>query len=206
LTRDRQQACQVLRSWSDRAGAQDRGALLWDAIWTRLQQIPTAEFHTKAFSVKVPLQTPAGVNTADPRVAVALNGAFAGAIEDLRRKGLALDTPLGTLRFARSEGHRVQLFGGCDAEGYFTVACANEGDYTLGDQSHGNTYLQIVYFDKQGVVARTLLAHGQRETAVSNGDGMAPVARYAKRHWLRFPFREHDIARHLLLQREIRLP
>lgn len=204
-TRDLQQACQVLRTWSNRAGAQDRGVLLWDAFWTRLQQIPTAEFYTEAFSVKLPLQTPGGVNTADARVAAALNDAFAGAVEDLRRKGLAPDTPLGTLRFARSEGHRVPLFGGCDAEGYFTVACANEWDYTLGEQSHGNTYLQIVYFGKHGVVARTLLAHGERETAVSNGDGMAPVARYAKRDWLRFPFREQDIARNLLSQREIRL-
>ncbi|WP_255406990.1 penicillin acylase family protein [Rhodoferax sp. OV413] len=202
LTRDVQQACQVLRSWSNRAGAQDRGALLWDVFWAKLQQIPAAEFYTKAFSPEVPLQTPDGVNAADPRVARAL----AGAIEDMRQKGVALDTPLGARRFARSEGRKVQLFGGCDAEGYFTVACANGGDYTMGDRSHGNTYLQIVYFDKRGVEARTLLAHGERETAVINGGGSAPVARYAKKDWLHFPFREQDIARDPLLRREILLP
>jgi acyl-homoserine-lactone acylase len=108
-----------------------------------------------------------------------------------------LDTPLGALRFARSEGRTIALFGGCDAEGYFTVACANEGDYAMGERSHGNSYLQVVYFDRHGVQAHTLLAHGQRETAVANGPGAAPVARYARKDWLRFPFREEDIARDL---------
>lgn len=199
---DLQQACQVLRNWSNRAGAQDRGALLWDAFWTRLQKIPAAEFYTKAFSAEAPLQTPGGVNAADPRVARAL----AGAVEDMQQKGWALDAPLGKLRFVRSEGRQVPLFGGCDAEGYFTVSCANEGDYTMGDRSHGNTYLQVVYFDRHGVQARTLLAHGERETAVTNGKGIAPVARYARKDWLRFPFREEDIARDPALQRRVLRP
>lgn len=199
---DVRQACQVLRNWSNRAGAQDRGALLWDAFWARLQKIPAAEFYTKAFSAEAPLQTPGGVNAADPRVARAL----AGAVEDMGRKGWALDAPLGKHRFVRSEGRQVPLFGGCDAEGYFTVSCANEGDYAMGDRSHGNTYLQVVYFDRHGVQARTLLAHGERETAVRNGKGAAPVARYARKDWLRFPFREQDIAHDPLLQRRALRP
>ncbi|MDQ0017087.1 acyl-homoserine-lactone acylase [Variovorax boronicumulans] len=201
-TPDVQQACQVLRNWSNRAGAQDRGALLWDAFWTRLRQIPAKELYAKAFSAEAPLQTPTGINAADPRVASAL----AAAVDDMRQKGRALDAPLGTLRFARSEGREVPLFGGCDAEGYFSISCANEGDYTMGDRSHGNTYLQVVYFDRRGVQARTLLAHGEKETAVTNGKGLAPVARYAKKDWLRFPFREEDIARDPALVRQTLRP
>ena len=200
-TPDVQQACQVLRNWSNRADAQDRGALLWDAFWARLQKIPASEFYTKAFSPEAPLQVP-GVNAADPRVALAL----AGAVQDMRQKGWALDAPLATRRFARSEGRQVPLFGGCDAEGYFTVSCANEGDYAMGDRSHGNTYLQVVYFDRRGVQARTLLAHGERETAVTDGKGLAPVARYANKDWLRFPFREEDIARDPSLVRKTLRP
>ena len=192
----------MLRNWSNRAGAQDRGALLWDAFWTRLRQIPAKELYAKAFSAEAPLQTPTGINAADPRVASAL----AAAVDDMRQKGRAPDAPLGTLRFARSEGREVPLFGGCDAEGYFSISCANEGDYTMGDRSHGNTYLQVVYFDRRGVQARTLLAHGEKETAVTNGKGLAPVARYAKKDWLRFPFREEDIARDPALVRQTLRP
>ncbi|MET3441667.1 acyl-homoserine-lactone acylase [Variovorax paradoxus] len=195
-TIDIRQACQVLRNWPNRADARDRGPLLWDAFWTRAQKIPAQELYTQPFSASAPLQTPSGINAADPRIARAL----AGAVEDMSRKGWALDAPLGEHRFARSEGRRIPLSGGCDAEGYFTNACAIEGDYAMGDRSHGNTYLQVVYFDRHGVQAHTLLAHGERETAVRNGKGAAPVARYARKDWLRFPFREQDIARDSLLR------
>lgn len=191
------QACEVLRRWPNRADANDRGALLWDAFWTRVKKIPADELYARPFSASAPLQTPSAIQATDPRVASAL----ARAAEDMARKGRALDMPLGRQRFARSEGRKVPLFGGCDAEGYFTVACANEGDYSMDDRSHGNTYLQVVYFDRRGVQARTLLAHGERETAVTGGSGSGPVVRYARKDWLRFPFREEDIARDPQLRR-----
>ncbi len=198
---DVQQACAVLRRWPNRADAQDRGAWLWDAFWARLQQIPAAELYTEAFSAQRPLQVP-GVHAADPRVARAL----AGALDDLRRKGRAPDAPVAAHRFARSEGREVPLFGGCDAEGYFAIACADAGEDAMDERAHGNSYLQVVYFDRRGVQARTLLAHGERETAVTNGSGLAPVARYARKDWLRFPFREEDIARDPSLVRTVLRP
>ncbi|WP_256219024.1 penicillin acylase family protein [Variovorax sp. 770b2] len=205
-TVDVRRACQVLRNWPNRADAGDRGALLWDAFWTRLQQIPEAELYAKAFSADAPLRTPAQVNAADPRVAQAL----AGAADDMRRRGWALDAPLGSKRFARSAGREVALFGGCDTEGYFAVSCSAEGDYggdyTMGPTSHGNSYLQVVWFDRRGVHARTLLAHGETDTAVAGGRGAAPVARYARKAWLRFPFREEDIARDPSLVRQTLRP
>lgn len=199
---DVRSACQVLRNWSNRADATDRGALLWDAFWSRVREIPAKDLYTQPFSASTPLTTPSGIHAADPRVARAL----AAAVEDMARKGWALDTPLGERRFARSEGREVPLSGGCDGEGYFAIACAHEGDYAMGDRSHGNTYLQVVYFDRRGVQAHTLLAHGERETAVRNGKGIAPVARYARKNWLRFPFREEDIARDPLLVRKTLRP
>lgn len=199
---DVRQACEVLRRWSNRADATDHGALLWDAFWARVVKIPAQALYTQPFDAATPLATPSGIDARDPRVARAL----ADAVQDMARRDWALDTPLGERRFVRSDGRKVPLFGGCDAEGYFTVACANEGDYAMGERSHGNTYLQVVYFDQRGVQARTLLAHGNRETAVTNGPGIAPVARYARKDWLHFPFREEDIARDPLLRRWVLRP
>lgn len=196
------QACQVLRDWSNRAEARDRGALLWDAFWARLQKIPPSDFYAIAFSPAAPLQTPREPNASDPRVLHAL----IEAARDLAAKGWALDTPLGHQRFVRSEGRRLPLFGGCDAAGYFAIACNTGGEYAMGKSSLGNSYLQVVYFGPRGVEAHTLLAHGQRETAVENGPGAAPVLRYVRKDWLRFPFREEDIARDPALTRLLLRP
>jgi acyl-homoserine-lactone acylase len=195
-------ACEVLGRWSNRAGAQDRGALLWDFFWARVQRIPAAELYAAPFSAQSPLSTPGDIRGRDPRVARAL----AGAVEDMAVRGWALDTPLGAQRFARSQGRVVPLYGGCDAEGYFTVACPRDGDYIMRETSHGNTYLQIVYFDARGVQALTMLAHGERETAVTNGLGRSSVARYGRKDWLSFPFREEDIKRDPSLHRQVLVP
>lgn len=191
------QACRVLRRWPNTANAQDRGALLWDAFWARLEKIPPAEFYKVPYSADAPLETPRDPNAADPRVAQAL----AVAVLAISAKGWALDAPLGSQLFARSHGQQVPLYGGCHRAGYFTVACNDDGGYRMGPSSHANSYVQVVRFDRQGVEAHTLLAHGQEESAVDNGAGEAPVKRYARKAWLRFPFHEQEIARDPALKR-----
>ncbi|CAG2157969.1 penicillin acylase family protein [Cupriavidus numazuensis] len=192
-------ACAVLRGWDGRAGAQDRGAVLWDAFWTRLEHMPPAELFAVPFSAAEPLSTPRGVTAPPERVRTALREAMA----DLARKGQAADAPLGRYRYVRSGGRRVPLYGGCGDLGYFTVACNASGGYALGPASHANTYLQVVRFGPEGVQADTLLAHGERETAVRGGAGAGPVNRYAAGNWLRFPFDEGEIARDPALRRTI---
>jgi acyl-homoserine-lactone acylase len=190
-------ACDVLMRWANTANADDRGALLWEAFWRRVREIPEAELFQQPFSPGAPLATPHQPNGADPRVARAL----ADAVTEFRRAGRPLDEPLGRRRFVRSEGQRVPLYGGCHGHGNFVVACNESDADAMSPDSLANTYLQVVRFTPEGVEAHTLLAHGQRETAVSNGDGIEPVRRYADRQWLRFPFTEDEIARDPALQR-----
>lgn len=194
---DIQPACRILATWSNRAGAADRGVLLWDAWWRLLRQIPAAELHAVPFSAQDPLRTPRGIAAPAERLAQTL----AQAVVDLEGRGVPLDSALGKYRFVRSEGEKLPLYGGAGDAGFFTVAYDDHGDYAMGPQSLANTYLQMVYFGPRGVQARTLLAHGQLETAVRNGPGAAPVRRYARKDWLRFPFHERDIARDPQLRR-----
>lgn len=182
------QACQVLQAWSNHANPGDRGALLWDAFWAELQKIPAAALYSVPFSPDAPLTTPRDPTGANPRVVAAL----AAATDQLAAQGWALDARLGEHRFVRVAGRRLPLYGGCEG-GYFTSLCNPEGGEAVGLDAVGNSYLQVVYFGANGVEAYTLLAHGQRETAVEGRAGGAPIARYARKAWLHFPFREEEI-------------
>lgn len=196
------EACRTLRQWSGKGDADDRGALLWEAFWTRVRTIPAASLYGTAFSSAAPLDTPAKPTLAPEQVAQALGA----AVRILEGQGVALDAPLGSRRLVESGGRQVPIYGGCHAAGYFAVACNHDGSYRLGPDSMGNAYLQVVHFGPGGVEAHTLLAHGQDELAVSNGQGSAPVERYARKDWLRFPFHEKDIARDPGLKRSVLRP
>jgi acyl-homoserine-lactone acylase len=184
-------ACRILRRWSNSGNAGDRGALLWDAMWAQLSQIPEAELYRVPFASAAPLETPRAPNADDPRIAQAL----AAAVVSISRMGWALDAPVGSQRYVLGRGEKLPLYGGCHAAGYFTVACNDDGSYPMGPSSCANSYLQVVHFTARGVEAHTLLAHGQQETALQEGEGRAPVVRYARKQWLRFPFTEQEIAR-----------
>src|SRR6185436_18066012 len=135
-------------------------ALLWDAFWARLEDIPPAEFFRVPFSRAAPLDTPRAPNGDDPRVAQAL----AATVTAFAERGWALDAPLGSRRFVQAGGKAVPLYGGCHGAGYFSVMCDGDDTHPIGPDAVANTYLQLVRFGPRGVVAHTLLAHGEDET------------------------------------------
>lgn len=197
-------ACETLTHWRNEGGTHDRGALLWSTFWTGLAKPPMNKFYRVPFSADDPLHTPRAP-------AAAMDGddaarALSTAVQTLARGGSAPGTPLGAVQYVRTGGTRVPLYGGCQEMGYFTVLCNADHSPVMGPDTHGNSYLQVVYFGARGVEARTLLAHGERDTAVDNGPGSAPVARYARKDWLRFPFLETDIARDPHLRRTTLVP
>jgi acyl-homoserine-lactone acylase len=195
-------ACEVLRRWPNKADAGDRGVLLWEAFWARAQSLGGEAFYAVPFARDAPLDTPAKPQLPEGRAAQVL----AATVLAFGARGWPLDGALGRQRFVLSGGQRFPLYGGCDDAGYFTVACNEDGSQRMGPDTVANSYLQVVRFDADGVRADTLLSHGQDETAVSGGRGAAPVARYARKAWLRFPFREEDIARDPNLRRTVLRP
>jgi len=195
-------ACAVLRRWSNQAGAGDRGTLLWEALWARLQPTPGADHYSVAFSREAPLDTPRKLRMEEGAAAKAL----AVTVVEFAAKGWPLDGALEADRFVESGGRRFPIYGGCDLAGYFTVACNDDGSNRMGPDSLANSFLQVVRFGPSGVEAYTLLAHGQDEAAVAGGQGEAPVARYARKAWLRFPFREDEIRRDPGLSRTVLAP
>jgi len=195
-------ACDILRRWQNKADGNDRGALLWEALWARLEQISAQQLYGVAFSSEAPLDTPGSLRAGQAAAAKAL----AATVLEFGEKGWPLDGALGTRRYVASGGRRYPIYGGCHFAGYFTVACNEDRSDRIGLDTVGNSYLQVVRFSPSGVQAYTLLAHGQDESAVADGPGSRPVARYARKAWLPFPFKEEEIARDPTLDRLRLLP
>jgi acyl-homoserine-lactone acylase len=146
------------------------------------------------FDPAQPLTTPAGIAADPAKLAAALHDAIAA----LRHAGIALDAPRSAALYVQRNGERIPLFGGCDAGGYFTAACAahpfDTRGYSMDINPNGDTYLQLVSFDGDQVLARTMLASSE------SGDPASPhyadaTRDYAARRWLSVPFSEASIAR-----------
>jgi acyl-homoserine-lactone acylase len=191
---DLRKACKVLATWDETATADAIGATLWDELWRRLLKIPPAQLYAVQFDPAQPLTTPAGIAADPARLAEALRD----AITALRKARIALDAPRSAALYVQRNGERIALFGGCDAGGYFTAACASHPfdtrGYSMDVNPAGDTYLQIVSFADEGVLARTLLASSESDDPASPHYADATRA-YAARHWLSIPFAEASIAR-----------
>jgi acyl-homoserine-lactone acylase len=190
-------ACRILRAWPNTAEAGDRGVLLWEAFWSALERLVPEALFQVPFSSDAPLSTPATPLPGQGKARQAL----VDALEALSKQGIAMDAAVGEVRHINSGGRRWPMYGACGGVGTFTPNCPRGTDRAIGPNAISNSYLQVVHFGKQGVEAYTLLAHGQDELAVANGRGAAPVARYARKAWLRFPFREQEIRADPALER-----
>jgi len=185
-------ACEVLRAWNDTGNADARGARLWSRFWARASRIEPARLYRIPFDPADPVHTPRQLDVDNPAVREALGA----AILSMNRQHVPLDATIGDALTVRANGTAVSLYGGCGADGYFTVACAYpepDGVARLdGANLVGSTYLQTVTFDGQGVDAHTMLAPSESDDA-SRTDSGAGTQLYASKTWLRVPFRERDI-------------
>ncbi|MGK5049775.1 penicillin acylase family protein [Janthinobacterium sp. GB4P2] len=196
-------ACSVLRTWNGTGNVHDDGAILWDAFWNRVRELPDDVRYLTAFSIDDPLNTPSTLNVEDSRVISALGE----AVISLQKEKIDLHTSLGEHLYAGTGSAPIPLYGGCETSGYFTIMCDDKGEYKLeSKQFIGNSYMQVVRFTDDGPIAHTLLAHGQREFGYSGKHIDPGVKRYAQKKWLMFPFNEVEIRRDPALSRMILKP
>ncbi|WP_455354884.1 penicillin acylase family protein [Streptomyces sp. SYSU K217416] len=191
-TVDVSNACAVLKGWDRTVDTGSRGALLFDRFWRRLvATVPAAELWKVPFSPADPVRTPNTLNTASPGVARAL----ADAVGELRKAGIALDSPLGEHQFVVRNGKRVPIHGGTESLGIWNKIEAGwnpaGGGYT--EVAHGSSYIQAVGWDgSRCPVARTLLTYAQSSNPqspyFSDQTGL-----YSAERWVKSRFCEKDI-------------
>ncbi len=140
-----------------------------------------------------PLNTPREIKAS---AADALRQAFATAVAKVASSGFAVDAARGDILFATRGGSKIPLYGGCGGPGYFTITCSEnpigQGGYTMDNQPHGNSYMQVVDFPAGGVQAYTFVTYSQSDDPASPHYGDYTRA-YSAKQWLRVPFTESEI-------------
>jgi acyl-homoserine-lactone acylase len=162
-------ACDVLASWNGRDTLDARGALLFRRFWSRATAVQAPVFGPQQrtpvwmtpFDANDPVNTPRGLNIANPQVQMA----FGDALNDLAGAGIAVDDPLGQWQAdLRPDGTRTPYHGGPGTLGVFNAMnnswSASRG--YVGPLAHGSSFIQVVSFDGSGCPdARTILTYSQ---------------------------------------------
>ena len=162
-------AAAVLAAWDRRAGANSKGAVLFEQ-W--LSEVGGSPFATP-WQADDPLGTPAGL--ADPQGAVA---ALERAAEKVLAAHGALDIPWGQVHRLRYAGRDLPASGGGGGLGIFRTLWFAPGEDGKRQATGGDSYVAAVEFGGK-VRARALLGYGNASQPDSphRGDQLELMAR-----------------------------
>lgn len=190
-------ACVALANWDKRQNPDSTGA---QVMLEFLQSIFAADddpllvaLFANPFDVAAPVDTPNGLADADSADRQRWMEELARAVKRLADNGIAVDAPWGDIQFEEKNGVRYPIHGGRDGSGMFSIITANlQSGLGYTPVRHGNSYMQTVTWDDNGVVAEALLSYSQ------SSDPDSPhyadqTALYSNKQWVRLPFTDAEI-------------
>ncbi|MGZ6826783.1 MAG: penicillin acylase family protein, partial [Mycobacteriales bacterium] len=198
-------ACDVLAHWNGRDSLDARGALLFRRFWSRATAVQTSIAATTQqapvwkvpFDANDPVNTPRGLNTANPLV----QKAFGDALDDLDAAGIPLDAPLGDWQAdLRPDGTRTPLHGGPGTLGVFNALSVvwDPVKGYVGPLAHGSSFIQVVSFTGSGCPdTRTLLTYSQ-STNPRSPFFSDQTKLFSAGQWVTDHFCRADVLRHTL--------
>jgi len=185
-------ACTVLASWDRTANIDSVGNHLWTEFWRLVGR--TENLYVNPFDPADPVNTPNGINIADPAINNAVRQALAGAVTALTDAGIALDARWGDIQFAQRNGKKIPIPGGQGWAGMFSMIVANlTKDKGYNPIFHGNSYIQVITWDKEGNLKPSgILTYSQSPEADSEHySDLTEI--YSRGEWIDFPFTESEI-------------
>jgi len=187
-------ACDVLANWDLRENLGSRGAVLFRRFLDHAFQ-SSQTIWTTPFSVSDPVNTPRGLNTANPDVSSALGD----AIKDLRAAGLPLDVSVGQVQYVTRGGRRIPIHGGVgDPNGQFNAIWTDFKNKRFAEPVGGSSYVQVVTWNRGSCPdAATILTYSQSGNPRSRWYSDQTRLFSAKR-WLPERFCAADVRRHTI--------
>jgi acyl-homoserine-lactone acylase len=204
-------ACEPLEKWDVHDNLDSNGAILFrrfaSQVFNDFTTLPTGlqggttpgmeTVWTTQFSSDDPVNTPSGLNTANPIVQRAL----ADAVTDLEGAGIPLDAPLRGHQYEVRGGKPIPIHGGPGTLGVFNAINVgwdpdNDG---YGDVEHGSSFIMAAQFvdGKCPVRAGTFVTYSQSENQRSRHAADYTRA-FSKKRWNRVPFCQREVRRKTL--------
>ena len=191
LTNKASRACEVLAQWDKKTNIESIGNQVFYLFWQKAQRI--ANLHREPFDPKRPIDTPRGLNFDDSVVRSELIQSLDSAVQVFDENLIPLDEPWGEIHYEIRNGKKIPLFGGGFNAGNFS---AMQAKLTKGEgwseMITGNSYLQTVTWDEEGVVAEGILSYSQSSDP-DNPHFQDQTELYSQKKWVKLPFKEKDI-------------
>jgi acyl-homoserine-lactone acylase len=204
---DVSRACPVLAAWTMRNELDAPGAVLFQRFAEQLLShfpfLPTGvssghallepSLYDVPFAAGDPVNTPRGLNTANPFVGIAL----ADAVADLGDAGIPLDATLRDYQWEVRGGERVPIHGGLGDLGVFNAIGATwQAGEGYADIPHGTSFIAAMGFFDKGCPARalTFVTYGQSENQDSPHAADYTQA-FSRKRWNRVPFCAREVRR-----------
>ncbi|MDH3589678.1 MAG: penicillin acylase family protein, partial [Gammaproteobacteria bacterium] len=186
-------ACAVLANWDKRQNADSVGPQIWVEFLEAADGRPLfLDFYDTPFDVNDPVHTPRDLTT-DPAQRDQLMQYLATGVKRLNDNNVAVDAVWGDIHFEEKNGTRYKIHGGRDGSGMFSIITTSlQNDLGYTPVNHGNSYMQTVTWDENGVVADALLSYSQ-STDPASPNYADQTALYENKQWVRLPFTDAEI-------------
>ena len=187
---DLSEACGVLSRWDRRFEVDSRGAYLFATFWNTARTLP--KLWAVPFDAADPMNTPRTLMTTGDNEAKLL-AALRGAVEKVRKDGIALDARWGDVQFAVRGNDRIPVHGANHFLGVLNMQRSKAVPGGLVPE-HGTSYIQVVSFVATGPVADAMLSYSQ-STDPASPHYADQTRAFSAKSWHRLPFTAGDVER-----------
>jgi len=174
-------ACSTLAAWDKTDNLDSPGAVLWTAIQGRL---PGSNRYVVPFDVNDPVNTPRGLNTANPSVVKALSD----TVTDFSTKSIPVGATLRDYQTVTKNGETIPIPGGNGGHGMFNVISAvldpdGSGKYT--SVRHGSSFIQAASMTGAKCPdVKTILTYSQAATNELSPHYSDQTKLFSNRQWV----------------------
>lgn len=187
---DISKGCSVIKGWDGKAELTSVGYPLFDA-WNMAMLASGIDYWDVPFDANDPVNTPRGMRTIDPLVALTARQKVAQAMKTLDDLGLDYTKPLGQIQVAVRGDKRIPIHGGSTIDVYNTMVGSPIGDGQF-DVILGSSALFAVSFEGDSPKVQGFLTYSQ-STNPASPYYSDQTERFSAKEWIDYPFSDEEI-------------